>query len=88
MNFNDYCYFNNKTQVFHFPPQDITVAGDKTVLQVIVTYFHPLVTSNLKLQKYDPSSKFPGFIMFLLGIITTLQASLQESTINYLSPNF
>lgn len=80
MNFNDYCCSNNKAQVFHFPPQDVTVAGDKSVLQVIVTYFHTLI--NLKLQKYDPSSKFPGFIMFALGIITTLQASLQQSTIN------
>jgi len=36
MNLNDYC-FHNKTQVFHLPPQDVTVAGDKTVLQVTVS---------------------------------------------------
>lgn len=72
MNFIDYCCFN-KTQVFHFPPQDVTVAGDKTVLQVIVTYFYTL--KNLKLQKCHPGSKFPGLIMFVLGIITTQKAS-------------
>lgn len=74
MNSSDYVCLKNKTQAFPFLPQDVTVDGDKTFLQATVVHFPSVI--NLKRQKYHLCSQLPGLMMFVLGIITTLNASL------------
>lgn len=61
-----------KPRWFYFLPQDVTVAGDK-IAQQDSSIFPSL--NKFETSKNDYILKFQGFIMSVLGIITTLQAS-------------